>query len=102
MDVQATRPNTGKNPFRYQGPAMPLPYAERSDKFFERRFPAYRQVLSRLFKDPDAGLGRFTPYDAFFNLYKQKWGKDAMAFGSSPYFIDVQAAHEKIRSEILD
>jgi len=40
--------------------------------------------------------------DAFFNLYKQKWGKDAMAFGSSPYFIDVQAAHEKIRSEILD
>ena len=78
MDVQATRPNTGKNPFRYQGPAMPLPYAERSDKFFERRFPAYRQVLTRLFKDPDAGLGRFTPYDAFFNLYMFVGGQNSL------------------------
>lgn len=77
-DIQATRPNTGKNPFRYEGPAMEIPYAERSYKFFERRFPGYRQVLARLFKDPDAGLGRFTPYEAFFNLYMFVGGMNSL------------------------
>lgn len=77
-DVQATRPNSGKNPFRYEGPAQTLPYAERSYKFFERRFPGYRQVLSRLFKEPEEGLGRFTPFEAFFNLYMFVGGMNSL------------------------
>ena len=69
MDVQATRPNQGSNPFRYQGPAEVFPYPESSEEFFYRRFPNYKDVLARLFKDPDAALGEWDPYDVFFHLY---------------------------------
>ncbi len=69
MDIQATRPNEGRNPFRYTGPAFRFPYPESSEDFFLRRFPGYRDVLSRVFKDPDAGLGNSNPYGVFFNLY---------------------------------
>ncbi|MBP5689736.1 MAG: phosphodiester glycosidase family protein [Bacteroidales bacterium] len=69
LDIQATRPNTGKNPFRYTGPEMKLPYDESSESFFLRHFPEYRDVLARMFKDPDAALGSRSAYDVFFNLY---------------------------------
>ena len=68
-DVQATRPNTGKNPFRYTGPKDVFPYGESSESFFLRRFPQYPQVLARLFKDTDSALSGSNPYDVFFNLY---------------------------------
>jgi hypothetical protein len=68
-DIQATRPNTGANPFRYQGPESVFPYDESSEDFFLRRFPGYKDVLARLFKDPDKGLGNRSAYDVFFNLY---------------------------------
>ena len=45
MDVQATRPNMGTNPFRYQGPENVFPYAESSESFFLRHFPDYRMSL---------------------------------------------------------
>ena len=70
MDIQATRPNIGgANPFRYQGPETVFPYKESSEEFFLRRFPGYRDVLARLFKDPDQGLGGRNAYEVFFNLY---------------------------------
>ena len=68
-DVQATRPNQGYNPFRYEGPASRFPYTESSEQFFFRHFPNYRDVLSRLFRDPDSALGNQNPYNAFFHLY---------------------------------
>ncbi len=77
-DIQATRPNEGKNPFRYQGPDHIFPYAESSEEFFLRRFPQYREVLSRLFKDPDQGLGGRNPYDVFFNLYMFVGGMNSL------------------------
>ena len=69
LDVQATRPNAGANPFRYQGPDALMPYAESSPAFFYRRFPEYKEVLARLFKDPSAALGKRDAYEVFFNLY---------------------------------
>ena len=69
MDVQATRPNMGRNPFKYEGPAEVFPYPESSEEFFLRHFPNYQDVLARLFKDPDAGLGNRNAYDVFFHLY---------------------------------
>ena len=69
MDVQATRPNMGRNPFKYEGPEEVFPYPESSEEFFLRRFPDYKDVLARLFKDPDAGLGNRKAYDVFFHLY---------------------------------
>ena len=68
-DVQATRPNMGTNPFRYQGPEAAFPYAETSEQFFLRHFPTYKDVLARLFRNPDSALGLRNPYDVFFNLY---------------------------------
>ena len=69
LDVQATRPNTGQNPFRYQGPDTIFPYRETSEAFFLRRFPQYKSVLGRLFIDPDKALDGRSAYDVFFNYY---------------------------------
>ena len=69
MDIQATRPNQGANPFKYQGPEEVFPYPESSERFFLRHFPNYKDVLARLFKNPDSALGQRNPYDVFFHLY---------------------------------
>lgn len=69
LDVQATRPNMGHNPFRYKGPEQPFPYKESPAEFFLRRFPEYKVVLGRYFKDPDKALGKRDPWKVFFNLY---------------------------------
>ena len=68
-DIQATRPNQGANPFKYQGPAEIFPYPESSEEFFLRRFPNYNDVLARLFKNPEEALGERNPYNVFFHLY---------------------------------
>jgi exopolysaccharide biosynthesis protein len=68
-DVQATRPNQGSNPFKYQGPEEVFPYAESSERFFLRHFPNYKDVLARFFKNPDKALGQRNPYNVFFHLY---------------------------------
>jgi hypothetical protein len=78
LDIQATRPNQGRNIFRYQGPAHVFPYPESSEDFFYRRFPEYRSVLARVFKDPDACLGTVNPYDAFFNIYMFVGGMNSL------------------------
>ena len=69
MDVQATRPNQGANPFKYQGPEEVFPYPETSEQFFLRHFPNYKDVLARFFKNPDKALGQRNPYNVFFHLY---------------------------------
>ncbi|MCR5408863.1 MAG: hypothetical protein K6E61_07165 [Bacteroidales bacterium] len=69
LDIQATRPNERYNPFAYKGPETIFPYPESSEEFFLRRFPQYKEVLGRMFKDPDKALGRRVPFDVFFNLY---------------------------------
>lgn len=68
-DIQATRPNERANPFAYKGPKTVFPYGESPEAFFLRRFPQYREVLSRLFLNPDAALGGRKAFDVFFNLY---------------------------------
>ena len=85
MDVQATRPNIGgHNPFRYPGPKDLFPYEETSEAFFLRRFPQYRDVLSRLFKDPDSCLGSRNPYDVFFNIYMFVAGMNSLPVEQRP------------------
>ena len=69
LDIQATRPNMGRNPFRYEGPDMAIPYSESSESFFLRKLPQYKDILARLFQDPDKALGQRSAYDVFFNLY---------------------------------
>ena len=69
LDIQATRPNMGKNPFRYKGPDTMFPYRESPEQLFARRFKGVNDVLGRLFKDPVAGLGKRNAYDTFFYLY---------------------------------
>ena len=69
LDIQATRPNQGRNPFRYTGPDTYIPFPENSEQYFLRKFPNYNDVLARLFKDPVAGLGGRNAYDTFFYLY---------------------------------
>lgn len=66
LDIQATRPNMGKNPFAYKGPEIVFPYTESSEAFFLRKFPGYNDVLARLFKNTAGCLGKYSAYDAFF------------------------------------
>ena len=69
LDIQATCPNMGKNPFRYKGPDTMFPYTESPEQLFNRRFKGVNDVLGRLFKDPSTALGKRKAYDAFFYLY---------------------------------
>ena len=69
MDVQATRPNMGPNPFRYKGPSLAFPYGESEKDFFLRKMPGYKDVLARLFKNPDTALKGRDPFTVFFNFY---------------------------------
>ena len=71
LDMQATRPNDKNNPYRYEGPASAnvFPYAESPENFFLRKLPGYKDVLGRLFKNPDSALARFNPWRAFFYMY---------------------------------
>ena len=78
LDIQATRPNLGPNPFRYKGPSQAFPYGETSRAFFQRRFPAYKEVLVRLFKDPAKSLGGRDAFDVFFNLYMFVGGMNSL------------------------
>ena len=78
LDIQATRPNMGKNPFRYKGPDTAFPYKESPEQFFLRKFPNYNDALGRLFKDPAAGLGSRSAYDFFFNLYMLVAGMNSL------------------------
>ncbi len=78
LDIQATRPNSGSNPFRYQGPDALVPYAESSPAFFFRKFPQYKDVLGRLFRDPSEALGQRDAYDVFFHLYMLVGGMNSI------------------------
>lgn len=69
LDIQATRPNLGPNPFRYTGPEFTFPYEESSKEFFLRKFPNYNDVLGRLFKKPEKSLRGRDVWKVFFNLY---------------------------------
>ena len=69
LDIQATRPNEGENPFLYKGPELKFPYSESSEEFFYRHFPQYKKVLGRLFKDPSDCLKRRDAYTVFFYYY---------------------------------
>ena len=67
-DYQATRPNYRHNPFMYKGPDEPFPYPLSDDAFLEARFPAYRQMLGRLFKEVDAALAGVSPSLLVYDL----------------------------------
>lgn len=80
MDVNATRPNKDNpNPFVYTGPSIPFPYNEDSEAFFYRRFPEYKTVLGRLFKDTETCLGDRNPQKVFFSLYIFIGGMNSLA-----------------------
>ena len=69
LDIQATRPNQGRNPFRYEGPEFSFPYPESMEEFWMRKAPDCSQIFSRLFKDPVSGVGDTKPYEALFYYY---------------------------------
>lgn len=78
LDIQATRPNEGRNPFRYEGPALDFPYRESSEAFFYRHFPMYKDVLGRMFKDPAASLKGRDAYNVFFYFYMLVAGMNSL------------------------
>ena len=77
-DIQATRPNQGRNIFAYKGPALAFPYPESSETFFLRHLPGYKDILARVFKDTDSCLGSVNPYDLFFNIYMLVAGQNSL------------------------
>ncbi len=78
LDIQATAPNMGRNPFRYVGPDLPNPYNETSEEFFARRFPDYSDVLSRMFVDPSTSLGDRDAFYVFDHIYMLVAGQNSL------------------------
>lgn len=78
LDIQATRPNQGKNPFKYTGPEGIFPYPESSAAYFHRRFPGYEEALGRIFRNPAAALGNRDAYDVFFYYYMLVVGMNSL------------------------
>lgn len=69
LDIQAAVPNHGpENPFRYKGPETVYPYSESLEDYFNRKVTCYRDILSRIFINPDGCLGNRTPC-RFFHYY---------------------------------
>lgn len=77
-EVQATRPNLGKNPFRLTGPDVVYPYGESRTDFFLRTFPEHKDVLARLFKDPEAALGQRSPLNTLGDIFMLVGGMNSL------------------------
>ena len=67
VDIPATRPNMS-NPFAPESLAPPCPTQETPEDFMLRTVD-WRGILGRLFKDPDAALGKYTPWQVMDYLY---------------------------------
>ena len=67
MDIPATRPNMS-NPFAPESIAPACPTQETPEDFMLRTVD-WRGILGRLFKDPDKGRGKYTPWQVMDYLY---------------------------------
>lgn len=77
-DLQATAPNRKNNPLQYKGPELVNPLTETSEDYFLRHLPSYKEVLGRMFKDPERCLGGRTPFEVFFQLYMLVGGMNSL------------------------
>ncbi|MBR6932518.1 MAG: hypothetical protein IKH49_04355 [Bacteroidales bacterium] len=88
VDIPATRPNMS-NPFAPESVAPPCPVTETPEDFMLRTVD-WRTILSRLFKDPDKALGKYTPWQMMDYLYMLVAGMgsvdDAVALDLSGIF----------------
>lgn len=93
-ELQATAPNMGRNPLRYKGPDMPFPYVETPEQFFQRRFPDWRNVYARMFKDPGKAIGRGDQLEVIDDVYMLVCGMSSLPEDARADFSDIFTAEE--------
>lgn len=69
LDLQETAPNTGQNELRYKGPELKYPFEENTEQFIARRFPAWKDIYSRMFRDADTIIGKRSAYSVLVDTY---------------------------------
>lgn len=69
LELQATAPNTGKNELRYKGPELNYPFDENTEQFIARRFPAWKDIYSRMFRNPETVIGKRSAYSVLVDTY---------------------------------
>ena len=75
-DLRAARPNMGyKDAYTYIG--APCPTQESAESFIGRMVD-WRTILGRIFIDPAAALGKYTPADALDYLYMMVAGMESL------------------------
>lgn len=94
MEVQATAPNTGTNALRYKGPELVYPFEENTEQFIARRFPAWKDIYSRMFKDADAALGKRQAYSVLVDTYMLVAGMASLPEGVREDFSDLFTPEE--------
>ena len=94
MEIQASAPNMGENELRYKGPDMPFPYDETVGQFFLRRFPEWKNVYARMFKDADKALGNKSPFSLSDNVYMIVAGMNSLPEDVREDFSDIFTPEE--------
>ena len=100
--IQPTAPNMGKNPFRYKGPEIKMPYEETPEEFLKRRFPGYMDVLGRIFHDPLAALGEHSHFKTMDHLYMLVSGMNSLTPDVKADFSDIFTPGEFVQMWEVD
>lgn len=100
--IQPTAPNMGRNPFRYKGPELKMPYEETPEEFMKRRFPGYMDVLGRIFHDPLAALGEHSHFWTMDYLYMLVSGMNSLTPDVKADFSDIFTPEEFVQMWEVD
>lgn len=96
LELQATAPNTGTNALRYKGPELVYPFEENTEQFIARRFPAWKDIYSRMFKDADAAIGKRSAYSVLVDSYMLVAGMASLPEGVREDFSDLFTPEEYV------
>ncbi|MGM9741532.1 MAG: hypothetical protein ACI3ZC_00540 [Candidatus Cryptobacteroides sp.] len=100
--IQPTAPNMGRNPFRYKGPELKMPYDETPEEFMKRRFPEYMDAFGRIFHDPEAALGDRSHFWATDHLYMLVSGMNSLTEDVKADFLDIFTPEEFVKMWEVD
>ena len=92
--IQFTAPNTGTNPFRYKGPESVFPYSESALEFMQRRFPEYRNMLGRMFVNPEKAVGDRDLFWTIDYIYMLAAGMNSLDEGIQTDLSDILTPEE--------
>ncbi|MCQ2184055.1 MAG: hypothetical protein MJY62_01425 [Bacteroidales bacterium] len=96
LECLATSPNLAPAELRTKGPGFPFPFEE-PEVFFEKCFPDWRNVYSRIFKDVDAAFAGKSPSDVSYKLQMLIAGVNSLPSDVKTDFSDILTGDEPVK-----